>query len=131
MKIDTSTPQGKAKLEELLVNAVLNEEPELLEDYEVNKVALDNYMQALQILSDWHRKGKCSFTYDLWYKPYELHCIYVQWNMENAVEGLPDYPAKEMGDLISHFDTLQLDKQEPFTWQLSSQIYFDNAETEM
>ena len=53
------------------------------------------------------------------------------WNMENAVEGLPDYPAKEMGDLISHFDTLQLDKQEPFTWQLSSQIYFDNAETEM
>lgn len=128
MKIDTSTPEGKAKLEKLLIDAVLNQEPEMLEgNYNVNKQALDDYMEALSILAQWAREEKCSFTYDLWYKPYPLHCIYVRWNVDVDPYGLPEYSATEMADLIRRFHTIQLDKQEPFTWQLSSEIYVDEA----
>lgn len=133
MRINSKTPEGKAKLELLLVDAILNQEPDMYEgnDYDVNQNRLDDYMAALSTLAEWHRQGKCSFTYDLWYKPYILHCIYVQWNVNADPNGLPEYSAKEMADLINRFDTLQLDKQEPFTWQLSSEIYIDTKQKEI
>lgn len=127
MKIDSTTPEGKAKLELLLADAVINQEPEMLEgDFKVNSANLDAYMEALTVLADWRKQGKCDFSYDLWYKPYELHCIYVKWNVNADEDGLPEYSAKEMSKLIAKFETIQLDRQEPFTWQLSSEIYYDN-----
>lgn len=131
MIIDSKTPDGKEKLEQLLIDAVMNSEPEMLNDnYKVNEKALDNYMLALQVIAELRRKGKCSFTYDLWYKPYELHCIYIKWNcdVDQDDTGLIDLDAKEISDLIGKFDTIQLDKEEPYTWQLSSEIYFDEVE---
>lgn len=126
MKIDSSTQEGKSKIAELLVNAVINQEPEYLTgDYKVNEVAQQNYMDALTLLAGMQKQGKCSFTYDLWYKPYALHCIYLTWNVDANEDGLPEYSAKEIADLIGKFNTLQLDKTEPFTWQLSSEIYID------
>lgn len=124
MKIDSSTSEGKQKIAELLIDAVLNQEPDCLEgNYKVNEKAQKDYMDALVVLAELRKQGKCDFTYDLWYKPYSLHCIYVKWNVDADEDGLPGYSAKEIGKLIGSFDTLQLDKQEPFTWQLSSEIY--------
>ena len=124
MKIDSSTSEGKQKIAELLVDAVLNQEPDCLDgDYKVNEKAQKDYMDALIILAELQKQGKCSFTYDLWYKPYTLHCIYVKWNVDIDPDGMPEYSAKEIGDLLEKFNTIALDKQEPFTWQLSSEIY--------
>lgn len=119
-----------SELQNLLIDAIVNSEPEMLTgNYKVNEKALDDYMLALQDIAEMRRQGKCSFTYDLWYKPYDLHCIYIKWNCDADGDdtGLIDLPAKEISELLAKFDTIQLDKEEPNTWQLSSEIYFDES----
>ena len=123
-----SSSKDKERIARCFVEAVINQEPDLLEgDYKVNKNKLDDYMEALSILADFQRQGQCSFSCDLWYKPYELHCVYVTWNIDKDPNGLPEYSAEKVSELIGKFDSIQLDKQESFTWQLSSCIYYEEG----
>lgn len=125
--IDTTTPEGKAELNRLLVDAVINAEPDKIDgNGKVKTSAYEAYKEALIILADLQAEGKCSFSYDSLFEPYYMHCIFITWIMNDK-----DYmqsEASELSELLSKFDSLLLDKQEPFVWQLSTKIYFDNED---
>lgn len=110
-------------LNQLYIDAVLNEETEKLElPYKVNKIAYKNYEKTLILLAELKGKGKCTFTFDSIFEPYVLHCIYVQWKFDES--GYLELDTKEIVSILEKMESIVIDEQNGNEWQLSSQIYF-------
>ncbi len=89
----------------------------------MKKEAYQGYEKGLMMLAKLKGRGLCDFEYDSIYEPYELHGVFVTWTQDN--NGFAEMDAKVLAALIQQFDTIHLDKQEPFTWLLSSRIFFE------
>ena len=115
--------KAKQILNTLYINAVLNEEAEKLEaPYKVDKIAYENYEQALILLAQLKGKGKCDFTFDSIFEPYVSHFIDVQWKSDEA--GYTELNAKEIADILRRMEGIVIDEQNANEWQLSSKIYY-------
>lgn len=109
-------------VEHLYIDALLNEEPEKVEEpYEVNQQAYDNYEKVLILLAQLKGKGKCDFTYDSVRQPYMLHCINIVWNYDES--GYFELSTKELASILEKMDDIVIDKQTENEWQLSITIY--------
>lgn len=109
-------------LNQLYIDAVLNEETEKLEPpYKVNKTAYENYEKTLILLAELKGKGKCTFTFDSIFEPYILHCIYIQWNFDES--GYLELDTKEIVSILDKMEGIVIDQQNGNEWQLSSKIY--------
>ncbi len=128
-KIDTTTPEGKAKLTELLVNSVINAEPDKIAmDGLADPRAYKRYEEALVLLGELKRDGFCDFSFDSIYESYDMHCVFVEWKLDP--NGFAELEAKRVKNLLSKFEKVCFDAKEPFTWQLSNRIYFDKSEVQ-
>lgn len=124
-RIDSTTEEGKERLNELLIDAIMNSEPdeELSPPFVVHKRNYKSYEQALIMLSYLLKQGKITFEYDPIYKAYPLHCVFVHLVFDdNGFAKLED--AKEVSELISKFEGFTTDNQDSSMWNLSIPIYF-------
>lgn len=94
--------------------------------WQINKRNYDTYEKALHMLARLRREGKVDFEYDRLSRAYESHCIFVTLQFDdNGFAKAND--AKEIAELLNHFDNFTVSKSDPEMWNLSIQIYFPKA----
>ena len=129
MKIDSTTSEGKEKLTKLLINAIMNDDGDKLElSSVVKKTAYKAYEEALVTLSELKGKGLCDFKYDSIFEPFYMHGVFVSW--KGNADKFFETDTETIVDLVSKFDRISLDGQEPLTWFLSIKIYYEESEIE-
>ena len=110
----------------LILDAILsNDEMDKYDEpCKVNIRKYDNYLRAIEILSDLKKRGKCDFQVADIQEQYVLHTIYIDWEFTDDFWVVIDKEnKKEIKELLDCMDECAIRDDEANIWQLSSKIF--------
>lgn len=121
------THKGKGgdsiSIEEEILGAIINAEPEEMQPpWQINKRNYDAYEKALHILARLRAEGKVDFEYDRLSRAYESHSIFVTLKFDDDGFAKAN-DAREIAELLNHFEGFTVSIHDPEMWNLSIQIY--------
>lgn len=116
--IDTQTPEGKERLAQIMVEAVINEDEMIGGEAEEDEGAAWDYKQGCIMLSAFQNEGYITkLEPDPVSEPLETHTILFEWT-EKAADG--ELQAKMIGQMLNYFDKIIIDEAR---WCLFKTIY--------
>lgn len=118
--------------EMLLLYAVMESDGDLIdESYLINVKKYNNFNQAIKVLLDLKANGKCDFEAMDIRKKYNLHTIYITWNLtDDFWVYIDDGNKTEIKMLLDLMDECLIRGDKANVWQLSSKIYVPIREIE-
>lgn len=115
----------KAARAALLINAVFESNGDIYDEpCKKNEDKYNNFVKAIEILSDLKEKGKCDFEYDDIETEYTIHAIHIKWVLDDGFDlYIDDSNKNEIKMLLDYTEECLISDDDASSWQLTSVIY--------